>query len=65
MTIRAGLVALTMATAIGISATAIAQESVKIGVLAGVTGPLANFIPPMLDSVNLAGRAGQRTGRFA
>ncbi|MGI9489001.1 MAG: ABC transporter substrate-binding protein [Geminicoccaceae bacterium] len=57
MTIRAGLVALTMATAIGISATAIAQESVKIGVLAGVTGPLANFIPPMLDSVNLA--AGQ------
>lgn len=54
MTIRAGLVALTMAAAAGTSTTAIGQESVKIGVLAGVTGPLANFIPPMLDSVNLA-----------
>ncbi|MGI9501279.1 MAG: ABC transporter substrate-binding protein, partial [Geminicoccaceae bacterium] len=57
MTIRSGLVALTMMTIAGIPAAASAQESVKIGVLAGVTGPLANFIPPMLDSVNLA--AGQ------
>lgn len=53
MTIRSGLVALAIATVIGTPAAAIAQESVKIGVLAGVTGPLANFIPPMLDSVNL------------
>ena len=38
---------------IGLAASAAAQEPVKIGVLAGVTGPLANFVPPILDSVNL------------
>ncbi len=54
---RSSLVALTMAAIVSMPAVVIAQESVKIGVLAGVTGPLANFIPPMLDSVNLA--AGQ------
>lgn len=53
MTIRASIVALTVVAAVGTSTTANGQESVKIGVLAGVTGPLANFIPPMLDSVNL------------
>lgn len=56
MTIRSGLVALAIAAITGLPATAISEESVKIGVLAGVTGPLANFIPPMLDSVNLAAK---------
>lgn len=54
MTIRCGVLAITIALSAGMSAGAAAQESVKIGVLAGVTGPLANFVPPMLDAVNLA-----------
>lgn len=54
MQIRSHLLGLTVAVAAGISMQAVAQEPVKIGVLAGVTGPLANFVPPMLDAVNLA-----------
>ena len=33
-----------------------AQEAVKVGVLMGVTGPLASFVPPILDSVKLAAK---------
>jgi ABC-type branched-subunit amino acid transport system substrate-binding protein len=29
-------------------------QDVKVGILFDVTGPIANFIPPMLDSVTLA-----------
>ncbi|MGI9504267.1 MAG: ABC transporter substrate-binding protein [Geminicoccaceae bacterium] len=54
MTIRWGNLAITAALSVGITMGASAQEAVKIGVLAGVTGPLASFVPPMLDSVNLA-----------
>jgi branched-chain amino acid transport system substrate-binding protein len=31
-----------------------AQEEVKIGLLFDVTGPVANFVPPMLDAAKLA-----------
>ncbi len=31
-----------------------AGQDVKVGILFDVTGPIANFIPPMLDSVTLA-----------
>ena len=31
-----------------------AQDEVKLGVLMGVTGPLANFIPPIQDAMQLA-----------
>jgi branched-chain amino acid transport system substrate-binding protein len=38
-----------------IAATSAAgAEDVKVGILFDVTGPIANFIPPMLDSVTLA-----------
>lgn len=35
-------------------AAAPAGSNVKVGVLFDVTGPIANFIPPMMDSVKLA-----------
>ena len=56
MTIRSSLAALSAATLLALPTAALSQESVKIGVLAGVTGPLANFVPPILDSVNLAAK---------
>jgi len=31
-----------------------AAQGVKIGILFDVTGPVANFVPPLLDAVNLA-----------
>jgi branched-chain amino acid transport system substrate-binding protein len=46
----------------GLAPAALAQEPVKLGVLAGVTGPLANFVPPMLESVNLAVREVNENG---
>lgn len=42
-----------LATALA-AASASAAEDVKVGILFDVTGPIANFIPPMLDSVTLA-----------
>ena len=54
MTVRSNLAVLSAAAMIAMPTAALSQESVKIGVLAGVTGPLANFVPPILDSVNLA-----------
>lgn len=39
--------------AIGLAHPARAQEEVKIGLLFEVTGPIANFIPPLIDSANL------------
>ena len=41
------------AAALLIAAPATAQE-VKIGALFGMTGPIANFMPPIVDSANLA-----------
>jgi branched-chain amino acid transport system substrate-binding protein len=52
MSLRSLLVA-TSALAAIISAPAVADD-VKVGILFDVTGPIANFIPPMLDSVTLA-----------
>lgn len=56
MTIRSSLAALSAAAVLALPTVALSQESVRIGVLAGVTGPLANFVPPILDSVNLAAK---------
>src|SRR4051794_30351871 len=36
------------------SAAAARAENVDIGALFEVTGPIANFVPPLLDSVKLA-----------
>ncbi|HEX6120921.1 MAG TPA: ABC transporter substrate-binding protein [Dongiaceae bacterium] len=36
-----------------LTAGAASAEDVKVGILFDVTGPIANFIPPMLDSVTL------------
>ncbi|MGI9420946.1 MAG: ABC transporter substrate-binding protein [Geminicoccaceae bacterium] len=54
MTVRSNLAVLSAAAMLALPTVALSQESIKIGVLAGVTGPLANFVPPILDSVNLA-----------
>lgn len=35
-------------------APAASAQDVKIGALFGVTGPIANFIPPILDAAQLA-----------
>jgi branched-chain amino acid transport system substrate-binding protein len=37
-----------------LAAAAAMAEDARIGALFGVTGPIANFIPPLLDSVKLA-----------
>jgi len=36
------------------SSTGVAAEDVKVGALMGITGPLANFIPPILNAAKLA-----------
>jgi branched-chain amino acid transport system substrate-binding protein len=48
--------AATVALAVGVAAWTVPTlaEDAKIGVLFGVTGPVANFVPPLLDSVKLA-----------
>lgn len=55
------------AAALLIAAPATAQD-VKIGALFGVTGPIANFVPPIIDSAQLAvdqinGQGGILNGR--
>ena len=37
-----------------IASTGAAAEDVKVGALMGITGPLANFIPPILNAAKLA-----------
>ena len=54
MTTKPNVIVVALAAMATLAISASAQEQVKIGVLAGVTGPLANFVPPMLDSVKLA-----------
>ncbi len=49
----AGLAA-AAALALGLAAPAQAQDEVKIGLLFEVTGPIASFIPALMDSANLA-----------
>ncbi len=56
MTVRSNLAVLSTAAMLALPTAALSQDNVKIGVLAGVTGPLANFVPPILDSVNLAAK---------
>ena len=48
-----GTILAASAAALLIAAPATAQE-VKIGALFGMTGPIANFMPPIVDSANLA-----------
>ncbi len=40
--------------AVAAATSAASAEDVKVGILFDITGPIANFIPPMLDSVTLA-----------
>ncbi len=40
--------------AVALIPAAASAQPVKIGALFGVTGPIANFIPPIIDGANLA-----------
>jgi branched-chain amino acid transport system substrate-binding protein len=51
---RALLGAASMLAAAAVAATTANAADTKVGILFDVTGPIANFIPPMLDSVTLA-----------
>ncbi|MCB2052727.1 MAG: ABC transporter substrate-binding protein [Geminicoccaceae bacterium] len=52
--LRSALLAASTVALLAGSAAAQNAEPVKIGVLLGITGPLASFVPPILDSIRLA-----------
>lgn len=49
-----GRALITTALVATIVSTSVAAEDVKVGALMGITGPLANFIPPILNAAKLA-----------
>jgi branched-chain amino acid transport system substrate-binding protein len=51
---KQALLGATTILATALAAASASAEDVKVGILFDVTGPIANFIPPMLDSVTLA-----------
>src|SRR5688500_17380164 len=51
---KQALLGATTILATALAAATASAEDVKVGILFDVTGPIANFIPPMLDSVTLA-----------
>src|SRR5688572_30962144 len=51
---KQALLGATTILATALVAASASAEDVKVGILFDVTGPIANFIPPMLDSVTLA-----------
>ena len=51
---RTQLKLMMVALAVALIPAAASAQPVKIGALFGVTGPIANFIPPIIDGANLA-----------
>lgn len=49
-----GRALVTTALVTALASTGVAAEDVKVGALMGITGPLANFIPPILNAAKLA-----------